>query len=148
MYPSGEHTPSVGCLRAGVAVVNTLTLVPSSRVRTKSPSHPSSAINQFLFICVHYLECMTVYHLSTGNLMAMFFTDTISWCQSINPPGLGSRLSTCWPTKWPNNWRCSQHTSVDQTPTPCVPVASPGFKPKGRVGRADTPARAKRGGVA
>ncbi len=59
-------------------------------------------------------------------------------------PGLGSRLSTYWPTKR-STWRCSQHTSVDQTPIPCIPVASPGFKQNGGGGvyvkwRADTPA--------
>ncbi len=43
-------------------------------------------------------------------------------------PGLGSRLSTYWPTK-KAQIGCSQHTS----PIPWVPVASPGFKPKGRV---------------
>ncbi len=48
--------------------------------------------------------------------------------------GLGSILSTYWPTKWSNNWQCSLHTSGDQIPIPCVPIiASPGLKPKGRV---------------
>ncbi len=46
--------------------------------------------------------------------------------------GWGSNLSTCWPIKW-SKWRCRQHTSADQAPIPCVPVASPGFKPKGKV---------------
>ncbi len=31
-----------------------------------------------------------------------------------------------------NNWRCSRQTSADQSPILYVPVASPGFKPKGR----------------
>ncbi len=53
-------------------------------------------------------------------------------CQRVGMPGLGSRLSTYCPTKR-CKWWCSQHTSADQTPIPCVPVASPGLKPKGRV---------------
>ncbi len=66
------------------------------------------------------------------------------WCKWFWMPGLGSRLSTCCPTKWSNNWWYSQHTSVNQTPTSCVPVASPGLKPKkgGGVWRADASARA------
>ncbi len=56
-----------------------------------------------------------------------------SGCQRVGMPGLGSRLSTCCPTKR-SKWRCSQHTSADQTPIPCVPVASPGLKPKGGRG--------------
>ncbi len=31
------------------------------------------------------------------------------------------------------NAKVSKGRSADQTPIPCVPVASPGFKPKGRV---------------
>ncbi len=46
---------------------------------------------------------------------------------------LGSGLSTYWPTKRPNTWRCSHHTSADQTPIPCDPAAPPGLKPKWRV---------------
>ncbi len=56
--------------------------------------------------------------------------------QSVGTPGLGSRLSTYWPTKWPKKLWCNQHTSTDQTHTPCVPVSSPGFKPKGKAWRA------------
>ncbi len=37
------------------------------------------------------------------------------------------------PANWPNKWRRNQHTSVDQTPTHCVPFASPGLKTKGGV---------------
>ncbi len=60
-------------------------------------------------------------------------------------PGLGSRLSTYCPTKRPK-WKCNQHTSADQTKIPCVPVASPGLKSKGRVcmWRADVPALSNR----
>ncbi len=58
---------------------------------------------------------------------------TLITSQRVGTPGLGSRLSTYWPTKWPNNWQCSLHTSVDQTPIPCVPVESPGLKPNGMV---------------
>ncbi len=54
-------------------------------------------------------------------------------CQRVGTPGLGSRLSTLWPTKWSNKWRCSQHTSADQTPIPYVLASSPWLKPKGRV---------------
>ncbi len=32
--------------------------------------------------------------------------------------------------KWANLWRYSQYTSVDPATIPCVPVASPGLKPK------------------
>ncbi len=35
-------------------------------------------------------------------------------------PGLSSRLSTYRPTKLSNKWWCSQHTTADQTLTPCV----------------------------
>ncbi len=35
-------------------------------------------------------------------------------------PELGS---TYQPKERSNEWRCSQHTSADQTPIPCVPVA-------------------------
>ncbi len=48
-------------------------------------------------------------------------------------PGLGSRLSTYWPTKWPNKWWCWQHTSAKQISIPCYPFALPRLKPKGRV---------------
>ncbi len=58
--------------------------------------------------------------------------EAIKGCQRVGIPGLGSRLSTCCPTKR-SKWRCSQHTSADQTPIHCVPVASPRFKQKGRV---------------
>ncbi len=40
-----------------------------------------------------------------------------------------SRLSTYWRKTWSNKLRCCHHTSVDQTPIPCVPAASPGLKP-------------------
>ncbi len=48
-------------------------------------------------------------------------------------PGLSSSLGTYWPTKRFNKWRCSQHTSTDQTPIPCVPIRLPALKPKGIV---------------
>ncbi len=66
-------------------------------------------------------------------------------CQRVGMPGLGSRLSICCPTKR-SKWRCSQHAYADQTPTPCVPVASPGLKPKGRVcmWKANAPALSNR----
>ncbi len=70
------------------------------------------------------------------------------WCERVGTPGLGSRLSTYWPTKWPNKWRCSHHTSADWTPTPCVFVASLWLKPKGRVWRADAPALSNQTGLA
>ncbi len=54
-------------------------------------------------------------------------------CYVVDMPGLFSRSSTYCPTKWSTEWRCSQRTSADQTPIPWVPVASPGFKPKGRL---------------
>ncbi len=60
-----------------------------------------------------------------------------SGCQWVGMPVLSSSLSTYWPTKWSNQWWCSQHTSDDQTPIPCVPAASPGMKPKARVWRAN-----------
>ncbi len=41
-------------------------------------------------------------------------------CQRVGMPGLGSRLSTYWKTKFPNKWQRNPHTSVDQTPIPCV----------------------------
>ncbi len=69
-------------------------------------------------------------------------------CQRVGTPGLGSRLSTYWPTKWCNKWWCNQHTSADQTPITCVPVAWAGLKPKGRVWRAGAPALSNRTGLA
>ncbi len=62
-------------------------------------------------------------------------------------PGFGSRLSSYWRTKWSNKWWCNQHASADQTPTPCVPVASPGLKPRGGVWRADTAVLSNRTGL-
>ncbi len=47
-------------------------------------------------------------------------------CQRVGTPGLGSRLSTYWPTKW----RCSQHTPL---PIKLLSTAPSGLKPKGRV---------------
>ncbi len=38
------------------------------------------------------------------------------------------RIALAGPKLW-----CNEHTSADQTPITCVPVASPGFKLKGRV---------------
>ncbi len=64
-------------------------------------------------------------------------------CQSVAMPGLaGSRLSTYWPTKWSNKWRCSElHTSAEQTPTPCAPVALSGLNQKGGCSSALKPDR-------
>ncbi len=62
--------------------------------------------------------------------------------------GLDSRLSTYWPKKRYNESRCSQHTSTDQTPISCAPVASPELKPNGRMWRADAPALSNRTGLA
>ncbi len=67
-----------------------------------------------------------------------------------------AKKSVCqgWTVDWAptdlkrsNEWQCSQHTSTDQTPIPCVPVTSPALKPKGRAWRAGTPALASRTGL-
>ncbi len=58
----------------------------------------------------------------------------------VGTPGLGSKLSTYWHTKW---W-CDQHTSTDQTPI----LASPGLNPKGRVWIVDVPALSNQTGLA
>ncbi len=42
------------------------------------------------------------------------------WCQRGDTPRLGSRLITYRPTNL-SKWWCYKHTSVDQTPIPCVP---------------------------
>ncbi len=47
--------------------------------------------------------------------------------------GLGSWLSTYWPTTLSKKCLCNHHTYAYQTPIPCVPVASRGLKPTGRV---------------
>ncbi len=60
--------------------------------------------------------------------------------KNVGMPGLGSRWNIYLPRKWSNKWRCNQHTSVDQAPILCVPVASSGLKPKGRVLKEDPPA--------
>ncbi len=70
------------------------------------------------------------------------------WVSKGGTPELWSRLSTYWPKKWSNKWRCSHHTSTDQTPIPCVLVASSRLKPRGRVWRADAPALSNRAGLA
>ncbi len=54
--------------------------------------------------------------LSLGSVLSTRYME----CQWIGMPGLDSRFSTYWPTKRSNKWRCSQHTSADQTPIPCV----------------------------
>ncbi len=54
------------------------------------------------------------------NPSAMPAPSTVFSNSSYKYPGLGSRLSTYWPTKHPNKWQCSEHTSADQTPIPCV----------------------------
>ncbi len=50
-------------------------------------------------------------------------------CQRVGMPGLGSRLSTCCPTKR-SKWRCSQHTSADQTPILLRPHRVTGIQTK------------------
>ncbi len=69
----------------------------------------------------------------SGVLIGWHESPIYTGCQWFGVPGLGSRLSTYWPTKWPSKSWCSQHTSTKQTSIPSAPVSSPGFKPKGRV---------------
>ncbi len=51
-------------------------------------------------------------HVSLG----LYCNDKRVYSKWVGTPGLGSRLSTYWPTKWSNKWRCYQHTSARQTP--------------------------------
>ncbi len=92
-------------------------------------------------ICVNIL-CYPSYKTL---LLMIYVFDGYQW---FGMPGLSSRLSTYWPINWSNKWRCSQHTSVEQTPTPCVPVASPGLKLKGSVWKADALALTNRANLA
>ncbi len=90
--------------------------------------------------CYHRQQCVTwSFHvlckLPNSDPQADYHLHTFlskKFHQMVGMPGLGSRLSTCCPTKR-SKWRSSQHTSADQTPILCVPVASPRFKQKGRV---------------
>ncbi len=83
-----------------------------------------------------------------GSFKHLLFSSDIMGCQRVGTPGLGSRLSAYWPTEWSKKWWCNKHNSVDQTPIPCVPVASLGLTPKGSVWRADAPALTNETGLA
>ncbi len=50
--------------------------------------------------------------------------DTVNTNCLWGMPRLGSWLSTYWPTKLSNKWRCSQRTSAEQTSIFCVPITS------------------------
>ncbi len=76
-------------------------------------------------------------------------TSRLCGCHArVGMPELGHRWSTYWQTNRSNRWRCNHYTSAGQAPIPCIPVASPGLKPIGRVWRADVPALKNRRSVA
>ncbi len=53
-------------------------------------------------------------------------------CQRVVMPELGSRLST-YKMHQIEHLQNGPNDVTDQAPTPCVPVASPRFKPKGAL---------------